>query len=85
MSIAQSEKKVILIDADFRRPRLHTLFNVPATEGLVSVIAGQAEPADVIQPTVVPGLFVMPAGPPPENPAELLTLPRFGEVLDMMR
>jgi capsular exopolysaccharide synthesis family protein len=85
VSIAQAEKKVILIDADFRRPRVHKIFNVPGDAGLASVIIGGAELFDVIQPTAVPGLFVLPCGPIPANPAELLTLPQFQEILGVLR
>jgi capsular exopolysaccharide synthesis family protein len=85
ISIAQSEKKVILIDADFRRPRLHKLFDVPGDVGLASLINGEAELDEVIQPSAVPGLYVLPCGPIPPNPAELLTLPRFQEVLAVLR
>ena len=60
VSLAQSEKKVILIDADFRRPRVHKLFNVPATQGLASVINGESQLQEVIQPTSVPNLYVSP-------------------------
>jgi succinoglycan biosynthesis transport protein ExoP len=85
VSIAQAEKKVILIDADFRRPRVHKLFNLSAEKGLASVISGEAELAGVIQTTAVPGLSILPCGPIPSNPAELLTLPRFREILESLR
>ncbi len=55
VSIAQSEKKVILIDADFRRPRLHKLFNLSPRQGLASVMSGEVEVNDVIQPNVRSG------------------------------
>lgn len=85
VSIAQAEKKVILVDADFRRPRVHKLFNASAERGLASVICGEAELNDVIQTTPVPSLSILPCGPIPPNPAELLTMPRFKEVLDLLR
>jgi capsular exopolysaccharide synthesis family protein len=85
VSVAQSGKKVILIDADFRRPRLHKMFNLSAKQGLASVIVGDAQLEQAIQPTAVAGLFVVPCGPIPPNPAELLTLPRFRELLTLIR
>jgi capsular exopolysaccharide synthesis family protein len=85
VSIAQSGKQTILIDADFRRPRLHKIFAVPSEKGFASVIMGQCEIRDAVQPTVVPGLSVLPCGPIPPNPAELLTSPRFKELLDELR
>jgi polysaccharide biosynthesis transport protein len=83
--IAQSAKKVLLIDADFRMGRLHTVFGLSARVGLASVLAGAVELGEAIQPSVVPGLFVLAAGAVPPNPAELLTSPRFKEVLDRLR
>ncbi|MFL5328014.1 MAG: polysaccharide biosynthesis tyrosine autokinase [Gemmataceae bacterium] len=84
-SIAQSGKRTLLIDADFRKPRVHKIFNVPAQVGMASVMAGQAELASAIQPTAVPNLSVLPCGPRPVNPSELLTSPKFKELLDELR
>jgi capsular exopolysaccharide synthesis family protein len=85
ISIAQSGKRTVLIDADFRKPRQHQIFGVSAGTGLASVIAAQAELRDAIQPTAVAGLSLLPCGPRPHNPAELLTSPRFKELLDAIR
>jgi capsular exopolysaccharide synthesis family protein len=86
VSIAQSGKRVVLVDADLRRPRLHRMLGLPGqATGLASAIAGQASLADAVQETAVPGLFVLPCGPLPPNPAELLTSPRLKEVLDELR
>jgi capsular exopolysaccharide synthesis family protein len=85
ISIAQSGRKVVLVDADFRRPRLHRLFRVKAVAGLATVIAGGAEPFACVQESGIGGLAVLPAGPRPLNPAELLTSPRLEEVLEQLR
>jgi capsular exopolysaccharide synthesis family protein len=85
VSIAQSGKRTIIIDGDCRRPRLHKIFNVPADSGLASVIAGQTDLASAIRPSSVPNLSILPCGPRPANPAELLTSPRFKELLDIIR
>src|SRR5262249_15848555 len=53
--------------------------------GLASVIGGEAELKDAIQRSAVPHLSILPCGPVPSNPAELLTSPRFKEVLDALR
>jgi succinoglycan biosynthesis transport protein ExoP len=84
-SIAQSGKRVVLVDADFRKPRQHRIFAVPADVGLAQVIAGEAELKEVIRTTAIAGVFVLPCGPVPSNPAELLTGPRFKELLDVLR
>lgn len=85
VSIAQSGKRTIMIDGDCRRPRIHKIFNVPADTGLATVIAGQTDLASAIRPTAIPNLSVLPCGPRPANPAELLTSPRFKEMLDIIR
>jgi capsular exopolysaccharide synthesis family protein len=85
VSIAQSGKRTIIIDADCRRPRVHKILSVPAETGLASVIAGQTDLASAIRPSTVPNLAVLPCGPRPANPAELLTSPRFKELLDIIR
>lgn len=83
--IAQSGKKIVLLDADFRKPRQHKIFGATAKKGLASVVAGEVEWKDAVQPTSVPGLFLLPCGGHPENPAELLTSDRFKELLDVLR
>jgi capsular exopolysaccharide synthesis family protein len=85
VSLAQSGKKVLILDADFRRPRIHQFFNVEAKQGLASILSGEAELPDVVQPTPIPGLFILPCGPIPPNPAELLTQPPFQELLTYLR
>jgi capsular exopolysaccharide synthesis family protein len=85
VSIAQSGKRTIMIDGDCRRPRIHKIFNVPADTGLATVIGGQSDLAAAIRPTSIPNLSVLPCGPRPANPAELLTSPRFKELLDIIR
>jgi len=83
--IAKSGKQVVLLDADFRHPKQHEIFGLINKIGLVSVLAGEAEPQDAIQQTSIPTLSVVPCGPPPADPAELLTSPRFEEFLSVIR
>jgi capsular exopolysaccharide synthesis family protein len=83
--VAQSGKRVLVIDADLRRPRQHKVFGIEATAGLAAVLAGNAQAGDVTCPTCVPGLSIMPCGAVPPNPSELLTSPRFKELLESAR
>jgi capsular exopolysaccharide synthesis family protein len=83
--IAQSGKSVLLIDADFRRPRIHKLFGLEGIAGMSSVINGEVELADAVQSTSIKNLSILACGPRPDNPSELLTLPRFKELLDVFR
>ena len=86
ISIAQAGKKVILIDCDFRKPRVHTLFSIPKPElGLATVTDGAAELSTAIRRSPVEGLDLLPCGPRPTNPAELLSGAKFQEVLAALR
>ncbi len=80
--LANLNQRVVVVDGDMRRPRLHDLFGTPNTTGLADVLAGHASVDDVLLP--VPGvehLWILPAGPPPANPSELLARPTIGQVL----
>jgi polysaccharide biosynthesis transport protein len=86
ISIAQSGKKVVLVDADFRRPRVHKIFGFESDDlGLASIMVGELALHEAIQHSAVPNLSLLPCGPRPTNPAELLTSTRFSEVLDELR
>lgn len=88
ISLAQSGKRVALIDADFRKPRIHRLFNLTslsANGGLAGVVAGQALLAAAVRPQILPNLDILPCGERPKNPAELLTSPQFHDVLTELK
>ncbi|CAH0419123.1 CpsD/CapB family tyrosine-protein kinase [Periweissella ghanensis] len=69
---AQSGKRVLFMDADLRRPTLHSTFNLPNNEGLTSILSGQGSVETAIRHTVVGNLDVLVSGIVPPNPAELL-------------
>jgi tyrosine-protein kinase Etk/Wzc len=72
VTFAQQGMRVLLIDGDLRRPSLHKMFAVPQAPGFTQVVLGQESLEHAIRPTRIEGLFVMPAGTLPPNPAELL-------------
>jgi capsular exopolysaccharide synthesis family protein len=82
--LAQAERSVLLVDADLRRPALHTMFRQPNVPGLSSYLAGDALPEAVVVKTAVPNLSLVPSGPIPPNPSELLGSRRMNEFLRMM-
>jgi capsular exopolysaccharide synthesis family protein len=85
-SIAQAGKRVLLIDADMRRSSIHRPFGLPdGGPGLSTFLADGAAARDVVHETDYAGLSVAPAGPTPENPAELLGSPRMAEMLAWAR
>jgi polysaccharide biosynthesis transport protein len=85
ISMAQSGKKVLVIDADCRRPRQHKIFHLANTQGLTSVLGDGADWRSAINVTPIDGLWIMPSGPIPPNPSELLSSPRFGALLESAR
>jgi succinoglycan biosynthesis transport protein ExoP len=80
-TMAQSGQRVLLVDTDMRRPRLHVPMGVSRQTGLSNLIVGERDYDDVIKTTEIPNLSVLPCGPLPPNPAELLMSQRFQLVL----
>lgn len=82
-ALAEAGRHVLVIDADMRRPTLHKLFAVPNNAGLSSVLLGIHDPHYVVQASETENLFVLPSGPIPDHPAELLS--RTERVIDMLQ
>jgi len=73
ISLAQLGRRVLLIDGDLRRPCIHRAFKLSSATGVVSYLTGQREWRTVVQSAGIPGLDILPCGPVPPNPAELLS------------
>ncbi len=84
-SVAGANKRVIIVDADLRRPTQASLFGIESELGLTSVLNGDCSLQEAIVETQIPGLFILTTGPKPNNPAEALMLPDFGQTLDDLR
>jgi capsular exopolysaccharide synthesis family protein len=83
--VAQGGRRVVVVDADLRRPSQHTLFGLPNTVGLTSALVDDAALADLpLQATGVEGLEVLTSGPTPPNPAELLAARRMRAVVERL-
>lgn len=82
IAMAESDAKVLVIDADLRRPRIADVFDIEGGAGLSDVLVGRAEPADVVQPWGASGLHVLPAGRIPPNPSELLGSQSMRHLMD---
>lgn len=70
--IAHTGKSVLVIDCDLRKASLHRKLNIPNDSGLTNYLAGKALPVEITRGCHVPRLYLMPSGPLPPNPAELL-------------
>jgi capsular exopolysaccharide synthesis family protein len=85
ISFAQMGEQVLAIDADLRKPRLHKIFQVHNKVGLSDVLTGRVELEEAVQKTPVPHFSLLPSGPHPPNPAELLNSKKMKELLATVR
>ncbi|MEN8144189.1 MAG: polysaccharide biosynthesis tyrosine autokinase [Gemmatimonadota bacterium] len=83
--LAQQGIRTLLVDADMRRSVQHEQFGLQSSPGLAELLVGEASLAEAVRPTDVEGLYVMPAGTPPPNPAELLGGDRMDRLLESLR
>jgi len=85
VSFAQLGKKVLLIDADLRRPRLHKIFKAKNTKGLSNYLTGKIFYEEAVQITAIKNLWLIPSGPIPPNPAELLDSEKMEKLVEDIR
>jgi non-specific protein-tyrosine kinase len=83
--MAQGGLKVLLVDADLRRPRLHLVLEVPNQTGLTSLLLNDADQEECILEASTPNLYVLPSGPIPPNPSELLGSQRMVHLIGELR
>jgi len=84
ISLSQTGARVVLIDADMRKPRIHAILGIDNTTGLSAVLTGSCALKNVIQETAIPNLFAIPCGVTPPNPSELLLASRFRQMLEVL-
>lgn len=87
VSLSQTGAKVLIIDADMRRPRIHSVFGMENSDGLSSVLASEMVEADVLRAIKVDpktGVSVMSSGPIPPNPAELIGSFQMSKLLTLL-
>ena len=84
-ALAQAGKKVVIIDADLRKPRLHKIFRVKNSNGLTRYLKEDLPLQDVLRATPIPTLYLINAGPEPPNPVELLGSEKMSNLIDQLK
>jgi succinoglycan biosynthesis transport protein ExoP len=84
ISLAKAGRRVLLIDADMRKPDIHRIFNLPEAPGFAELILGTADTTTAIRKTDVENLDVLPAGLPIGRPSELLSRPEAMPLLSLL-
>ncbi len=79
---ALQDKKVIILDLDLRKPRIHISFNTDNSKGISTILIGKNAIDDCIKKSKIQHLDFITAGPVPPNPSELITLPSFDNFID---
>lgn len=90
LAVAETRKRVLIIDGDLRAPRLHSIFGIPNTTGLSDLLRSELSLEsvpldDLVSATKMPNLFVLPAGPKSPDAPSLLHSGRVAELLDRLR
>jgi capsular exopolysaccharide synthesis family protein len=85
ITCAQNGQKVVVIDCDLRKPRIHKIFQMEALPGLTNYLIGQATLEEILRPTSIPNLTIIAAGATPPNPANLLNSEMFKDLLAQLR
>ena len=84
ISLAQSERRVLLVDADMRRPRVHKIFKVDNKKGLSNCLAGNSA-VSIRKTEESPFLHILTSGPIPTNPSELLSTGRINQLIQNLQ
>lgn len=84
-TLAQLGRRVLVVDTDLRRPRCHQVLRASTARGVSTYLTGMSDITTLIQPTAIERVSLIPAGPIPPNPAELLDAPRFIELVHALR
>lgn len=85
VTFAMAQKRVLIIDADLRRPILHRLFGVPNVQGLTHTLSDTVEYNQIFTPTKIPNLWVVTCGIIPPNPSELLGSQKMKTFLEKVK
>lgn len=82
VAFAQLEQKVLVVDADLRKPRLHRILKVRNVSGLTGFLTGKVPLKEVVNKTAIENIWLIPSGPIPPNPAELLNSRKMKDLIE---
>jgi capsular exopolysaccharide synthesis family protein len=85
VSFTKLGKRVLIIDGDLRKPMIHKIFNAKNTSGLSSFLVSKEPSDELFTKTRVPNLYIIPSGPIPPNPTEILDSKRMEDLLKKLR
>ncbi|MCZ7583436.1 MAG: polysaccharide biosynthesis tyrosine autokinase [Deltaproteobacteria bacterium] len=85
LTIANTGKKTLLVDCDLRKPNVHNFFDQPRDPGVTTILSGEGAWRDIVRTTAVEHLHVLPSGPIPPNPTEMLSSNAMRELIDEFR
>jgi capsular exopolysaccharide synthesis family protein len=85
VTYAQAGQQVLVLDCDLRKPTMHHTFFVSNQRGLTNLLSGQCAITDVCHTTQIDNLFVLPSGPIPPNPAEMLLSKKMTALLEQLK
>jgi succinoglycan biosynthesis transport protein ExoP len=85
IAMAQAGSKVIILDCDMRRPKIHKAFGLTKDRGISNFLVGGADVDGTVRNTPIPDLDVIPCGPIPPNPSEMLGSNRMADLLNGLR
>ena len=84
-TLAMGGSRVVILDCDMRKPRQHKVFNCPRDTGITSVLVGSAPLSDVVVHTRIENLDLIPCGPIPPNPSEIVGSKKIKQFIDDLR
>lgn len=84
-SLAMLNKKVVVLEMDLRKPKIHQYFRLSNKVGISSYLVGKSGIEDIVRTTSIDNLYIVPCGPIPPNPSELMTNERVKELIDELR
>ena len=85
VTFAQAGKKVLIVDADLRKPRQHRIFKIKNINGLTNYLSGDVELKQLVKATQVSNLWLINSGPVPPNPVELLSSEKMAGLIDYLK